>query len=42
LIWSGLAVDRLIGDHPLRGDLQAIAEEADVTDLTIRPDAADG
>ena len=42
LIWSGFAVDRLIADHPLRGDLQAIAEEAQVTDLTIRPDAADG
>jgi hypothetical protein len=42
LIWSGFAVDRLIADHPLRGDLQAIAEEAQVTDLTIEPDAANG
>jgi hypothetical protein len=33
LIWSGFAVDRLIADHPLRADLQAIAEEAQVADL---------
>jgi hypothetical protein len=42
LVWSGFAVDRLIADHPLRADLQAIAEEAQVTDLGTEPDAADG
>jgi hypothetical protein len=42
LIWSGLAVDRLIADHPLRADLQAIADEAQVTDLVANPGAADG
>jgi len=38
LIWSGLAVDRLIADHPLRADLQAIADEAHVTDLEVKPE----
>lgn len=33
LIWSGFAVDRLVAGHPLRPDLEAIAEEAHVTDL---------
>ena len=33
LIWSGFAIDRLIADHPLRADLQTIADEAHVTDL---------
>jgi hypothetical protein len=42
LIWSGLAVDRMIADHPLHADLQAIAEEAQVTDLTVKRNAADG
>jgi hypothetical protein len=42
LIWSGLAVDRLIADHRLRADLQAIAEEAHVTDLGAESDVEDG
>lgn len=39
LIWSGFAIDRLIADHPLRDDLQAIGEEAHVTDLGTAPSA---
>lgn len=42
LIWAGLAVDRLIADHPLRADLQAVADEAKVTDLKVMPEAAVG
>ena len=42
LVWSGLAVDRLIANHPLRADLQAIAEEAQVTDLGAEPDVSNG
>ena len=42
LIWSGFAVDRLIADHPLRADLQTIAEEAQVTDLAAGPDVVHG
>lgn len=37
LIWSGFAVDRLVAAHPFRGDLQAIAEEAHVSDLGADP-----
>lgn len=33
LLWSGFAVDRLLKDHPIRESLQAIADEAHVTDL---------
>jgi len=33
LLWSGFAVDRLLKDHPMRKCLQAIADEAHVTDL---------
>lgn len=33
LLWSGFAVDRLLEDHPIRESLQAIADEAHVTDL---------
>ena len=33
LIWSGLAVDRLLDGHPLYAELKAIATEAHVEDL---------
>jgi hypothetical protein len=33
LLWAGFGVDWLLKDHPLRAELQAIADEAHVTDL---------
>ena len=33
LLWAGLAVDRLLKDHPLRAELRVIADEAHITDL---------
>ena len=33
LLWAGFAVDRMLKDHPLRADLQAMADQAHVTDL---------
>jgi hypothetical protein len=33
LLWTGFAVDRLLREHPLRAALQAIADEAHVSDL---------
>lgn len=33
LVWAGLAVDRLMADHPLRAAVQAVASEARIRDL---------
>ncbi len=33
LLWAGFAVDRLLKDHPIRAELQSIANEAHVSDL---------
>jgi hypothetical protein len=33
LLWSGLAVDRLLKDHPMREYLHMIADEAHVADV---------
>src|ERR1035441_10035363 len=41
LIWSGLAVDRVLDDHPLYAELHAIATEAHVEDLpAVAPPAS--
>jgi hypothetical protein len=40
LVWAGLAIDRLIPDHPQRAAVQAVATESGVLDLGV--DVAEG